>query len=184
MAKALAKTKSDSTNKEPDKEAEAMASEEEQSTEEEKAASESDNTTDEKAQATDGPEAAVDKLVRVYLDGVAPLGESEEAWLVMDEPSLELDFEKWSGWFDGLKQKQLEIRTFMESAGVPPLPVAVKGLGWGEAPTSGKDSGARHRDCAVLHHACACACAGGCACVCMCMRHMACGMCVCVCVSM
>ena len=53
--------------------------------------------------------------------------------LVMDEPSLEEDFDGWGCWFEGIKASRDALLERMQALGVRALPAAVKGTGWNEA---------------------------------------------------
>ena len=59
-------------------------------------------------------------------------GEYEAVFLVLDEPSLEDDYEGWAAWYDGLKARNARLLELMAERGVRPVPAASKGVGWSE----------------------------------------------------
>ena len=74
--------------------------------------------------------------------------EEDALQLVLEEPSLEADIERWSAWYDGLKAARAELRDALEARGLRPLPAAVKGGGWD---TGGDGGGDDLEGYAVLH---------------------------------
>ena len=61
------------------------------------------------------------------------LSQEEAAiFYVLEEPNLELDYEKWAAWYDGIKVHRDELLAAMDAEGIRPLPPAVKGTGWSE----------------------------------------------------
>ena len=54
-------------------------------------------------------------------------------FLLMEEPNLELDYDGWGRWYDGVKASRDALLGRMESLGVRPVPPASKGTGWSEA---------------------------------------------------
>ena len=68
-------------------------------------------------------------------------------YLILDEPELEADLDGWSRWYDALKTARDDVLAFMADAGIPPLPVAVKG---GDDVASWAERGPRD-ECEVLH---------------------------------
>ena len=60
------------------------------------------------------------------------LGDEDAIFYVMDEPSLEDDYEGWASWYDGLKAHQTTLLELMASLNVRPVPPASKGTGWNE----------------------------------------------------
>ena len=74
--------------------------------------------------------------------------EEDALQLVLEEPSLEADIERWSAWYDGLKAARAQLRDALEARGLRPLPAAVKGGGWD---TGGDGGGDDLEGYAVLH---------------------------------
>ena len=70
------------------------------------------------------------------------LDDEEAIFYVMEEPSLEDDYERWALWYDGLKAARDELLRRMEGLGVRAVAPASKGTGWSEA-TAGEEP-ARH----------------------------------------
>ena len=68
---------------------------------------------------------------------------------VLEEPSLEDDFDGWSAWFDGVKAGRDRLLEAMGALGVRPRPAASKGLGWNEA--APRPPRAEMADCLTLH---------------------------------
>ena len=61
------------------------------------------------------------------------LEEAEEITYVMEEPSIDDEYEQWASWYDGVKAHRDALLERMDALGVRPLPAATKGLGWDEA---------------------------------------------------
>ena len=51
--------------------------------------------------------------------------EEDALHLVLEEPSLEEDIERWSAWFDGLKAARAQLRAALDARGLPPLPLSL-----------------------------------------------------------
>ena len=85
-------------------------------------------------------------LVEAVKRAEATLDDREEVLLVLDEPSIDDDFEGWAAWFDELKARRDELAAFTASLGVRALPTATKGVGWGDAPSRQAEA-----ECATLH---------------------------------
>ena len=60
--------------------------------------------------------------------------ENEEAALfyVLEEPSLEDDFDAWGAWYERIKAQRDALAERMGAAGVRTLPAATRGIGWSE----------------------------------------------------
>jgi len=76
--------------------------------------------------------------------------ESEEVALVyvLEEPSIDDDFDSWAAWYERMKGCRDELQAFMEPRFVPVLATATKGAG-----RDGRDepSGSILEDCMTLH---------------------------------
>jgi hypothetical protein len=59
--------------------------------------------------------------------------EEDAIFYVLEEPSLENDYEGWAAWYDAVKSYRDELLTRMEARGVRAVPAASKGTGWNEA---------------------------------------------------
>ena len=60
------------------------------------------------------------------------VGEETALFYVMEEPSLEDDYERWAAWYEGVKAHRDALLAVMADKGVRPLPAATKGTGWSE----------------------------------------------------
>ena len=80
--------------------------------------------------------------------------ESDEAalFLVLEEPSIDEDYEGWASWFDAIKASREQLQALMDELGVRALPPAAKGTGWSEATKPAEPSAAgQMSDCLTLH---------------------------------
>ena len=74
--------------------------------------------------------------------------EEDALQLVLEEPSLEADIERWSAWYDGLKAARAQLRDALEARGLPPAAGRRQGGGWD---TGGDGGGDDLEGYAVLH---------------------------------
>ena len=77
------------------------------------------------------------------------LQEEAAIFYVLEEPNLELDYEKWAAWYDGIKVHRDELLAAMDAEGIRPLPPAVKGTGWSEDTAPARP--AEMSECLTLH---------------------------------
>jgi hypothetical protein len=90
----------------------------------------------------------VEALVAIGFCEATLLEEEEAVCYILEEPSLEDDFERWAAWFDGVKAHRDQLETMMGELGVRTLPAAVKGTGWNE---NTKAPEPKHADLLTLH---------------------------------
>ena len=76
----------------------------------------------------------VEALLAVGFAERESLDDEEGVFYVLEEPSVDDDFEAWSGWYESVKGCRDLLLTTMEARGVRPLPALAKGSGWMEKP--------------------------------------------------
>ena len=80
----------------------------------------------------------VEALLAIGFSERDSLGDEEAIFYVMDEPSLEDDYEGWAAWYDGLKASQEALLAIMATLNVRPVPPASKGTGWDQVSATPK----------------------------------------------
>ena len=68
---------------------------------------------------------------------------------MLEEPSLEDDYEAWATWYGGIKAHRERLEERLQALGVRALPAAAKGSGWTE--DTAAPAPARPSDCMTLH---------------------------------
>lgn len=90
----------------------------------------------------------VEALLALGFGETEDLGEEPAVVYVMEEPSLEDDYEGWADWFDGVKRDRDTLLAVMHARAIRPLPPATKGIGWNDA---APQRPAEMSECLTLH---------------------------------
>ena len=90
----------------------------------------------------------VEALLALGFAEVEDVGEEGAIVYVMEEPSLEDDYEGWAAWYDGVKRDRDALLEAMTARSIRPLPPATKGVGWSEG---AQPQRAEMAECLTLH---------------------------------
>ena len=88
-------------------------------------------------------------LAMGFVESESLEAEEDAVFYVLEEPSLEDDYEGWAAWYETVKAHRDVLQLRMDAIGVRALPSAAKGTGWSEStkPAAPFQLG----DCLTLH---------------------------------